>query len=82
VLPLQFQGQDSWETLGLKGDEQVDVVVDKQLKPQGNARLIIRRADGGTKEVPLTLRLDTPIEVDYYRSGGILPYVLDQLIAD
>jgi len=82
VLPLQFQGKDSWETLGLKGDEQVDVVVDKQLKPQGKAKLVIRRADGSTREVGLTLRLDTPIEVDYYRAGGILPYVLDQLIAD
>ena len=82
VLPLQFQGKDSWETLGLKGDEQVDVVVDKQLKPQGKARLVIRSADGSTREVGLTLRLDTPIEVDYYRGGGILPYVLDQLIAD
>ncbi|MCZ2104959.1 MAG: aconitate hydratase AcnA [Comamonadaceae bacterium] len=81
VLPLQFQGKDSWESLGLTGDEQVDVVVDKQLKPQGQARLVIRRADGSAKEVGLTLRLDTPIEVDYYRAGGILPYVLDQLIA-
>jgi len=81
VLPLQFQGKDSWETLGLKGDEQVDVVVDKQLKPQSKARLVIRFANGSTKEVQLTLRLDTPIEVDYYRAGGILPYVLQQLIA-
>ena len=81
VLPLQFQGKDSWESLGLKGDEQVDVVVDQQLKPQGKAKLVIRFADGGTKEVQLTLRLDTPIEVDYYRAGGILPYVLQQLIA-
>jgi len=56
--------------------------VDKQLKPQGKARLVIRSADGSTREVGLTLRLDTPIEVDYYRGGGILPYVLDQLIAD
>ena len=81
VLPLQFQGKDSWESLGLRGDEQVDVVVDQQLKPQGKATLVIRRADASVQEVALTLRLDTPIEVDYYRAGGILPYVLDQLIA-
>ncbi len=81
VLPLQFTGKDSWETLGLKGDEEIDVLLDPQLKPQGRARLVIRRGDGSTGEAALTLRLDTPIEVDYYRAGGILPYVLRQLIA-
>ncbi|QXL85624.1 aconitate hydratase AcnA [Comamonas sp. NLF-1-9] len=82
VLPLQFRGKDSWELLNLRGDEVVDVVVDRKLKPQGKAKLIIQRSDGSTQEVPLVLRLDTPIEVDYYRAGGILPYVLHQLIGD
>ncbi len=82
VLPLQFQGNDSWQTLGLKGDELIDIVPDAQLAPQSEARMSIRRPDGSlVQEVTLTLRIDTPIEVDYYRAGGILPYVLRQLLA-
>ena len=52
-----------------------------ELKPQSDALLIITRADGTRLEVATTLRVDTPIEVDYYRNGGILPYVLRQLLA-
>ena len=81
VLPLQFRGNDSWQTLGLKGDELIDIEADAQLTPQSEALLRIRRADGSVvQEVALTLRIDTPIEVDYYRAGGILPYVLRQLL--
>jgi aconitate hydratase len=81
VLPLQFRGGDSWQSLGLTGDEVIDVVPDPALTPQSEARLVIRRADGSRQEVVVTLRIDTPIEVDYYRAGGILPYVLRQLLA-
>lgn len=81
VLPLQFKGTDSWITLGLTGNEVIDVVIDGALRPQSDATLVIHRADGSTQEVTVTLRIDTPIEVDYYRHGGILPYVLRQLIA-
>ncbi len=81
VLPLQFQGSDSWETLGLTGEETIDVLPDAALTPQSDATLVIRYADGRRREVPLTLRIDTPIEVDYYRAGGILPYVLRQLLS-
>ncbi len=81
VLPLQFRGTDSWQSLGLKGDERVDVIPDANLTPQSDAKLRITRADGSVKEVTLTLRVDTPIEVDYYRAGGILPFVLRQLLA-
>ena len=80
VLPLQFQGKDSWESLGLVGDEVIDVIPDPQLAPQSKARLVIARADGTRREVQLTLRIDTPVEADYYRAGGILPYVLRQLL--
>jgi len=52
------------------------------LAPQMDVTLVIRRADGDTQEVPLTLRIDTPIEVDYYLNGGILPYVLRQLLEE
>ncbi len=81
VLPLQFKGNDSWQTLGLKGDETIDVVLGAELKPQSDAALVIKSSDGSRKTVSVTLRIDTPIEVDYYRHGGILPFVLRQLLA-
>ena len=81
VLPLQFKGSDSWQTLGLKGDERIDVIPDANLTPQSDATLRVTRADGSMQELTLTLRVDTPIEVDYYRAGGILPFVLRQLLA-
>ena len=81
VLPLQFKAGDSWEGLGLKGDETVDVVLAKDVKPLSDAKLVITSADGKKREVPVTLRIDTAIEVDYYKHGGILPFVLRQLLA-
>ena len=81
MLPLQFKAGESWETLGLTGDEVIDVLPHPQLKPQSDAMLVITHADGSRQEVTVTLRVDTPIEVDYYQNGGILPYVLRQLLA-
>jgi aconitate hydratase len=82
VLPLQFKGSDSAESLGIKGDEQFDLLgLSGQLKPQQEVTLIITRKDGNKKEVKLLLRIDTPIEVDYYLHGGILPFVLRELLA-
>jgi aconitate hydratase len=81
VLPLQFQGDMSWQALGLTGEEFIDIIPNAQLQPQSQAEMVIRRPDGSRQEVKLTLRIDTPIEVDYYRHGGILPYVLRQLLA-
>lgn len=81
VLPLQFQGDMSWQALGLTGEELIDIEPDPQLRPQSQAAMVIRRPDGSPQEVKLTLRIDTAIEVDYYRHGGILPYVLRQLLA-
>ena len=80
VLPLQFKAGESWESLGLKGDELIDITPASDLAPMSDARLVITRADGSKKETTLTLRIDTPIEVDYFRNGGILPYVLRQLL--
>ena len=80
VLPLQFKAGQSWQTLGLTGEEVVDVIPHPELKPQSDALLRITRADGSSQQVVVTLRVDTPIEVDYYRNGGILPYVLRQLL--
>ena len=80
VLPLQFKGTDSWTSLGLKGDELIDVIPRSDLLPQSEAVLRVTRADGTSTQLTVTLRIDTPIEVDYYQSGGILPYVLRQLL--
>ncbi len=82
VLPLQFREGTNAQTLQLDGAEAFDIVgLDGGLRPMMDATLIIHRANGERQEVPLTLRIDTPIEVDYYLHGGILPYVLRQLIA-
>jgi len=81
VLPLQFKSGESWELLRLDGSECVDVIPHPELAPQSDALLIVTRADGTRLEVAATLRIDTPIEVDYYLSGGILPFVLRQLLA-
>jgi len=81
VLPLQFKPGDSWESLGIKGNESFDVEIGAELRPQQDATLVIRGGDGSSRRVPLILRIDTPIEVDYYKHGGILPFVLRQLLA-
>ena len=81
VLPLQFKGEDSWQSLGLKGDEVISIDLGGEIKPQADAKLIIERADGSKNEVVVKLRIDTPIEVSYYQHGGILPFVLRQLLA-
>ena len=81
VLPLQFKPGTSWETLGLTGSETIDITLADDIQPQGDAAMTITRADGSTQTVVLTLRIDTAIEVDYYRHGGILPFVLRQLLA-
>jgi aconitate hydratase A / 2-methylisocitrate dehydratase len=82
VLPLQFKGSDSVQSLGIKGDEEFDVLeVEAGIKPQQDVTLVIKRPDGSKQEVSLLLRIDTPIEVDYYQNGGILPFVLRELVA-
>jgi aconitate hydratase len=82
VLPLQFIGTDSVDTLGITGEETFDLKgLETEIKPQQNATLVIHRKNGETKEVKVLLRIDTPIEVDYYNHGGILPFVLRQLLA-
>jgi len=82
VLPCQFKEGTNAQTLGLDGTESFDLVgVAEGIKPMMDVTLVIHRANGFTQEVPVTLRIDTPIEVEYYLHGGILPYVLRQLIA-
>ncbi|MEW6128707.1 MAG: aconitate hydratase AcnA [Acidobacteriota bacterium] len=82
VLPCQFKEGVNAQSLNLDGTETFDLVgFEGDIKPQQDVTLRISRADGSTEEVALKLRVDTPIEVEYYRHGGILPYVLRQLIA-
>jgi aconitate hydratase len=81
VLPLQFKGADTWQSLGLNGSEVIDIELAEPIVPQSDAVLVITAADGSQRKVTVTLRIDTPIEVDYYVHGGILPYVLRQLLA-
>ncbi|BCK87871.1 aconitate hydratase A [Sideroxyarcus emersonii] len=82
VLPLQFKGNDSLASLNLSGDESFDIGgIGASLKPQQDVTLTIRRKDGSSQDIALLLRIDTPIEVDYYRAGGILPYVLKELVS-
>jgi aconitate hydratase len=81
VLPLQFKAGDNWASLGITGSETFDIELAAELAPQQDATMVITDADGASRRVSLTLRIDTPIEVDYYRHGGILPFVLRQLLA-
>jgi aconitate hydratase len=81
VLPLQFKGSDDVESLGITGDEEFDIFGLDDIRPQQDITLVIRRSDGSRQEVTVLSRIDTPIEVDYYKHGGILPYVLRELMA-
>ena len=82
VLPLQFPEGQSAQSLGLNGTETFDILgLEGGLAPRMEATLVIHDAGGAERRVPLTVRIDTPIEVDYYLHGGILDYVLRQLIA-
>ncbi|HEY5636865.1 MAG TPA: aconitate hydratase AcnA [Burkholderiales bacterium] len=80
VLPLQFLGSDSVASLGLKGDETIDVQGLDEIRPQQELTLVIHGAGGTKRELKVRSRIDTAIEVDYYLHGGILPYVLRELI--
>jgi len=84
VLPCQFKDGVSAASLGLDGSETFDLVgiEDGKVRPQQDVTLVIHRSNGDTKDVPVTLRIDTPIEIEYYQHGGILPFVLRQLLEE
>jgi aconitate hydratase len=82
VLPLQFKEGTSARTLNLDGTETFDVLgLGQDLKPQQDLTLRLTRASGQVETVPVRCRIDTPIEVEYYEHGGILSFVLRQLVA-
>jgi aconitate hydratase len=82
VLPLQFKDGMSAQSLALDGSEVIDITgIENGITPMQDVTMTVTRKDGRKQSVPLRLRIDTPIEVDYYRHGGILPYVLRELLA-
>jgi aconitate hydratase len=81
VLPIQFKNGQGAADFGLDGSESYDLVgLENGITPQQDVTLVIRRGDGSSQEVSVKLRLDTPIEIEYFQAGGILPYVLKQLL--
>ena len=83
VLPLQFKEGTTAQTLRLDGTETYDVIgLTADIRPQQDLTLKITRQGGAVENVPVRCRIDTPIEIDYYQHGGILPYVLRQIVAE
>ena len=82
VLPCQLPQGVTAVTLGLTGSEEFDLLdIDDHARPRQPVTLVVKRRNGEQERVQLTLRLDTPAELDYVRRGGILPYVLAGLAA-
>ena len=82
VLPCQFRGDTTWQSLKIDGTETFDLTgISSGVKPMQEVTLVIHRKGGSSERVPLTLRVDTPIEADYLHHGGILPYVLREILA-
>ncbi|MFH1132344.1 MAG: aconitate hydratase, partial [Pseudomonadota bacterium] len=82
VLPLQFQDGQSAETLNLSGKETFAIHVDDQLKPRQQIKVVATSEDGKKQEFTTICRIDTPIEIDYYRNGGILHTVLRRILKE
>ena len=82
ILPCQFKGRDSVASLGIDGTETFDLTgVEGELEPRQDVTLTIHRKDGSSRKATVTLRADTPIEIEYLRHGGILPFVLREIMA-
>jgi aconitate hydratase len=81
VMPLTFLAGQDRNTLGLKGDETFDVHIPSDLKPRQHIKVVAIRADGSKVEFETLCRVDTPVEVEYYRNGGILNTVLRKMMA-
>ncbi|MFO0916437.1 MAG: aconitate hydratase AcnA [Pirellulales bacterium] len=80
VLPLEFAGGQTWQSLGITGEETFDIPADEQLRPREKITVAARRPDGSSLTFDCTVRIDTPVELDYYRNGGILQTVLRKLL--
>jgi aconitate hydratase len=83
VLPLQFLPGESVESLGLTGEEKFDILgLDDQVEPQGKIRVQADKGSGGVIEFQVIVRLDTDLDIEYYRNGGILRKVLRDMLVD
>jgi aconitate hydratase len=83
VLPLQFKPGETWESLGLTGEETFDFpTLNDNIKPSQSLEVVAKSADGSTKKFTTQVRIDTPVELDYYRNGGILQTVLRKLLEE
>ncbi len=82
VLPCNFVNKEDYDQVKDLADATFSLVgISNDIKPQSQATLVVKKSDGTSFDVPVVVRLDTPVEIDYYRAGGILPYVLGQIIA-
>ena len=82
ILPLQFVPGQTWQSIGLTGEEVYDILgLDDKVQPRGKLKVRAKSADGSVKEFEAVVRIDSPVERDYYRHGGILPTVLRKLLA-
>jgi aconitate hydratase len=82
VLPLQFEEGTNPQSLGLDGSEIFSITgLSDKIQPGQEVKVEIQGKDGQSRSIPVKLRIDTPIEIDYYKHGGILPFVLRQLLA-
>jgi aconitate hydratase len=81
VIPLQFKEGESWQTLGLDGTETIDIAGVETIEPRAKVSVRITRANGDVLNVETLCRIDTANELDYYKNGGILHYVLRSLVA-
>jgi len=82
VLPLQFKSGENAETLGLTGQENYTIHIDDSLQPRQEVQVDVTDADGNTRTIRTICRVDTPVEVDYYRNGGILQTVLRNFLQE
>jgi aconitate hydratase A / 2-methylisocitrate dehydratase len=81
VLPLQFKDGDSWKSLGMTGDEEVTILDIDNIEPRSTTSVSIKFANGETKDIEVLIRIDTGDELEYFRHGGILHYVIRKLAA-
>jgi aconitate hydratase len=83
VLPLEFKSGQTWQSLGLTGEEVFDIPgLGEDLKPGSMLEVVATAADGSDKNFSCRVRIDTPVELEYYRNGGILQTVLRKLLDD
>ena len=82
VLPLEFPTGQTWKSLDLTGEETFEIPVDDELQPRSTVTVTAARPDGSTKQFDARVRIDTPVEMDYFRNGGILQTVLRKLLSE